>query len=288
MAHAPSKCLGKRPARGDARLLNFARFVQLDRVPKAYDPWKRRAPFPARSFGNAGPEGVGDCTRASQAIAAMRFERFETKRTVSISDDEVKRVYREGCQRHYGTTDDVGMYELDALSDFRNPDYTFRDERGHPITIDAYTSVNHRDQDEVRAAIALSGKWGIKVCLNLPLGFQNIEPPDVWDVPRDDEGKPRPLVGNWEPGSWGGHSLFADAYDIRGIRLVHSWFDGGPEVEYRQWLTWDAASCFIDEAYWLLDSIDAWRKRPVSMRSAIDLDGIAKQVNRVSRTKINA
>jgi hypothetical protein len=48
----PDKCLGKLPARGDSRTLNFARFVQLDRVPKAYDPWKTRAPFPARSFGN--------------------------------------------------------------------------------------------------------------------------------------------------------------------------------------------------------------------------------------------
>jgi hypothetical protein len=274
-----SKCLGKKPARGDARTLNFARFVQLDRVPKAYDPWKTRAPFPARSFGNT---SLGDCTRASQAIAAMRFERIETRATPQITDDEVRRVYREGCRRHYGTTDDVGMYEVDALSDFRKPEYTFKDTHGRPITIDAFTQVNVRDREEVKAAIALSGKFGIKICLNLPLAYSRIEPPDVWDVPAD--GK---FTGDWEPGSWGGHSLFADAYDARGIRLCHSWFDGAG-VEYHQWLTWSGLSAFADESYWIVDSIDAWRKRPPSQRAAVDLTGIVKAVNRVSSHRITA
>lgn len=273
------KCLGKRPARGDVRTLNFARFVQLDRVPKAYDPWRRRAPFPARSFGN---RDEGCCTKASQAIAAMRFERLETRATPRITDAEVHRVYREGCQRHYGTTDDVGMYELDALSDFRNPDFTFRDDRGHPITIDAFTAVNHRDVEEVKAAIALSGKWGIKVCLNLPLAFGRIDPPAAWDVPDG-----QALTGDWEPGSWGGHSMFADSYDATGVRLCHSWFDGAG-VEYHQRLTWRAFAAYCDESYWLLDSVDAWRKRPASERAAVDLAGIVKAVNRVSPVKISA
>jgi hypothetical protein len=274
-----NKCLGKRPARGDARTLNFARFVQLDRVPRAYDPWKKRAPFPARSFGNT---RLGDCTRASQAIAAMRFERLETRATPQIADAEVERAYREGCQRHYGTTDDVGMYEVDALSDFRNPDYTFKDAHGRPITIDAFTQVNVRDRDEVKAAIALSGKWGIKVCLNLPAAYQAFEPPAAWDAPPD--GK---FTGDWEPGSWGGHSLAADAYDDRGVRLCHSWYDG-PGVVYHQMITWAGLAAYADEAYWLLDSVDAWRKRPASQRAAVDLKGIVKAVNKVSSVKVRA
>jgi hypothetical protein len=274
-----SKCLGKKPARGDARTLNFARFVQLDRVPKAYDPWAKRVPFPARSFGNT---NLGDCTRASQAIAAMRFERLETRATPHITDEEVERVYREGCQRHYGTTDDVGMYEVDALSDFRKPEYTFKDAHGHPITIDAFTSVNERDIEEVKAAIAVSGKFGIKACFNLPRAFSRIEPPDVWDVPAGQQ-----LTGDWEPGSWGGHSTFVDSYDATGPVICHSWWDGSPDVPYRQWITWKAWGYYCDESYWILDSIDAWRKKaPAKVAGAVDIKGLVRAVNSVSSTKL--
>jgi hypothetical protein len=72
------KCLGKKPARSDPRLLAFARFVQLDRVPATYNPWKKRAAFPARTYGN---RDYGCCTRASQANHMTRLERIETKRT---------------------------------------------------------------------------------------------------------------------------------------------------------------------------------------------------------------
>jgi hypothetical protein len=81
--------------------------------------------------------------------------------------------------------------------------------------------VNQSDQEEVKAAIALSGKFGVKLCLNLPVAFQSIDPPQPWDVPAG-----QPLIGDWEPGTWGGHSLYADAYDKTGVRLVHSWYTG--------------------------------------------------------------
>jgi hypothetical protein len=273
------KCLGKLPARGDARTLNFARFVQLDRVPRSYDPWKTRAPFPARSFGNS---REGCCTVASRAIAAMRFERIETRATPHIDDAEVHRVYRESVMRHYGTDADAGMYEVDSLSDFRKPEYTFKDTHGHPITIDAFTSVNERDIEEVKAAIALSGKFGIKACFNLPLAFEHINPPEVWDVPAGQQ-----LTGDWTPGTWGGHSTFVDSYDATGPVICHSWWDGGPEVPYRQRITWKAWSYYADEAYWCINSVDDWRKKtPAKLAGAVDIKGIAKAINAVSSQKL--
>lgn len=280
----PQKRLGKLPAKGDVRTLMFARFVQLDRIPTAYNPWKRRTPFMPRTFGN---NAEGCCTKASQALAAMRFERLETKRTVGISDAEIHRVYREGVRRHYGTDEDMGMYELDALSDFRRPEHTFRDAAGHPITIDAFAAVNPRSNDEVRAAIALSGKWGIKICLNLPIAFARIDPPYPWDVPKD-----QPLTGEWMPGSWGGHSLFVDRYNANGVTMVHSWYEG-QGIPKSQWpvdeqvITWTALSAYCDESYWLVDSVDFWRKRATAKeKRAVDVSGIVKAVNKVSRHKI--
>jgi hypothetical protein len=275
---AEGKRLGKRPARGDSRTLNFARFVDVAKVPAKYDPWKKRAKFPARSFQNT---SIGDCTRASQAVMAMRLERVETRRTPQIDDAEVSRVYFAMTDRLYGGGD-TGAYELDALSEWRKPELTFRDTAGHPLTIDAFTKVNHSDQEEVRAAIAVSGKFGIKICLNLPRAFQRIDPPTPWDIP---EGQP--LTGDWQPGTWGGHSMFAASYSKDGVVVPHTWFDGPEAVT--QLLTWRAFAAYVDEAYWVIDSLDSFRKRtPEKLAAGVDLAGIVKAVNRTSSHKITA
>jgi hypothetical protein len=272
----PGKATGKRPARGDPRTLNFARFVMLAKAPAKYDPWKRRAPFPGRTFGNT---QYGDCTIASQCNHASRLERVETKRTPQIADEEAVRVYLAMTERLYGGGD-TGAYEIDALNNWRRPDLTFRDDAGHPLTIDAFTKVNQADAEEVKAAIALSGKFGIKLCLNLPLAFSRIDPPNPWDVPAGE-----PLTGDWEPGAWGGHSLYADAYDKAGVRLVHSWYTG-EGVEYHQTLTWAALAAYCDECYVCFDSIDLWRSKPLPKTMTVDWDGIRKSVNKASSLRI--
>src|SRR5215211_810854 len=91
-----NRALGRRPLRSDVRALQFRTF--LKRAAAEADPpaatkfWTKRAPFPIRNFGNAasdGRPGHGDCTIASQAIASMRMERIETRRTPEITDEEV-------------------------------------------------------------------------------------------------------------------------------------------------------------------------------------------------------
>jgi hypothetical protein len=268
------KATGKRPARGDPRTLNFATFVRLDKAPAQYDPWKRRTPFPGRTFGN---RSVGCCTIASQCNHMARLERVEAKRTPQIADDECLRVYYAMTERLYGGGD-TGAYELDALKNWRDPALTFRDTTSHPLTIDAFTRVNHANPEEVKVAIAMSGRFGIKLCLNLPNAFARIDPPMPWDIP---EGQS--MTGDWEPGTWGGHSLYADAYDKEGVRLVHSWYEG-EGVRYQQTLTWRAFAAYVDECYFVLDSVDGWRKRtPEKLAAGLDVAGITKAVRKVSR-----
>lgn len=288
------KQLGKLPARGDPRTINFARFVDVAKVPTAYDPWKRKAAFPARKFGNT---EFGDCTIASQCNHMSRLERIESKRTPQIADEEAVRVYFDMTWRDYGDgksgaamppewrvrngPGDTGAYELDALNNWRKPDLTFRDTAGNPLTISAFAKVNQSDHEEVKTAIAVSGKFGIKLCLNLPLAFQRIDPPQPWDVPAG-----QALTGDWQPGTWGGHSLYADAYDKTGVRLVHSWYYAPP---YQQTLTWAAMAAYCDEMHWVLDSVDGWQKRtPQKLAAGVDLAGIIKKVNAISATKVKA
>jgi hypothetical protein len=250
-AQGGGKKLGRLPAKSSEKALLFKKYLRAVKVPAESDFWRKRSDFPGRTYGNAGPDGAGDCTRASQANASVRMERIETRRTIDVADAEVLRVYFDMTTRLYGGGD-TGAYETDALDEWRRPDRTFKDMKGRAYVIDAYTRVNHLDLDEVRAAIYLSGTKGIKLCLSLPQAFLGIDPPAPWDIPDG-----QVLTGNWL-GQFG-HSLFADAYGKEGVRLVHSWYTG-EGVEYHQTLTWRAFAAYVDEVHSVVDSIDAWRK----------------------------
>lgn len=266
------KQLGRLPTKSDTRALMFARFAVEPKVlPKRTHFWPRRASFPIRSFGN---RQMGCCTRAKQAIAAMRMERLETRRTPEISDEEVIRVYQDMSNRLYGGGDN-GAYETDALSEWRRPELTFKDSKGRALTIDAFLRLNPADHTEVKAALATAKAHGIEICLNLPSAFRDIDPPADWDIP---EGEP--LIGDWLPGSWGGHSMHARDYDEVGIWLNHTW----DIVDQR--ITWRAAAAYLDEAHFVIDSFDFWRTKKPEAKRLIDFAGIKKAVNHVSSQKI--
>lgn len=268
----PGKRGGRKPVRTDARALHLNQFSALDETPPpATHFWDHRAAFGLHSFGNL---QHGDCTRAKQAMASLLMERLETRHTTQITEEEVVRVYYEMTARLYGGGD-TGAYETDALSAWRRPEETFRDYKGRPLTIEAYLRVNAGDQEELRRALYLAGPHGIAICLNLPAGFANIEPPADWDIPDG-----QPPVGPWEAGSWGGHSMWARDYDEVGIWVKHTW-----ELPDQR-LTWRAAALYLDEAHVVVDSLDFWRTAVVGERQDLDLVSIRHAVNAVSSRKI--
>jgi hypothetical protein len=260
--------IGRLPPRTDPRALMFARYATAPRtLPKRTSFWADRAPFPEQTFGNT---QYNDCTRASQAMGAMRMERIESRRTPQISDDEVVRVYLDMETRLYGGGDG-GAYLVDALSEWRRPELTFHDHEGRALTIDSYTRINDADQDEVRQAIWTAGSHGIAIGLSLPKAFKDVMPPNPWDVPQG-----QALIGDWLPNSWGGHAMWARDYDERGIWVVHTW--GRPD----QLLTWAAAAAYLDEAYLVIDSHDYWRTKKPRASRYLDLAGIKRAVNKAS------
>lgn len=264
--------LGRLPMKTTRKALLFADFFNFVTLPAKQDYWTKRTQLPLRTFGNI---ELGNCTRAKQAVAAQRMERLEQRRLIEITDEEIKRVYREMSDRRYGGGDN-GAYEDDALSDWRNPELTFRDTAGHPYTIDAYLRVNAANHNELRAALVLSGAKGIAVCLNLPTAFSRIDPPATWDVPKD-----QPLIGEWMPGSWGGHSVWAHGYTKHGLWLDTTW-NLAPNI-----LTWEAAAAYLDEAHLCMDSVNAWRKKSTpKIRKA--LGDVVDAVNAVSSIPITA
>jgi len=260
--------LGRLPRKSSRKALLFSDFFKVMVVPPATNFWTKRRALPLRSFGNT---DYGDCTRAKQAMAQMRFERLEQRSTINVTDAEVIRVYLEMTQRLYGGGD-TGAYEEDALNEWRRPETTFKDVKSRPYTIDAFVALNTAKQDELRSGIALSGAHGIAVCFNLPAAWAPLGAGETWALPPGQS-----LTGNWMPGSWGGHSMWALDYTQRGMMVDGTWKDG-PRL-----VTWDAVAAYCDEAHMVIDSVDAWRKKVAkSTVGHLDLDRVVDAVNDVS------
>lgn len=275
--------LGKLPAKSSTKALLFRDFVKAVDVPPSFNFWKKKAAFPSRLFGN---DVYGCCTRASQAEAAMHMERIECRTTPKITDAEVVRAYFEMTWRRYGQGQDgapmpdywtqpegegdQGAFETDALSDWRRPEYTFKDSKGRPLTIDAFTRINQADQEAVKQAIFITGGHGIKLCFNLPAMWANESL--NWNAPPTGT----PAIGKWLPGSWGGHSVYGEAYSTTGVQ-IKTWGE-------RRIVSWEAFAIYCDEAHWVLDSLDAWRKKPAA--KMLNLNKLKEAVNDVSSQKI--
>lgn len=266
--------LGRLPMKSTRKAVQFSEFYKYLKLPPSQIYWVKKTPLPLRTYGNT---QYGDCTIAKQCVAATRMERMESRgrEMIDIPDSEAIRVYTEMSNELYGGGDN-GAYEDDALNRWRNPDKTFRDSKGRPFPIDAYLRLDAKNHDEVKAALALSGPKGIAICLNLPVAFSRIDPPNKWDIP---EGQP--LIDEWMPGSWGGHSMWANGYTKEGIILDHTW--GIPN----QILTWEAAAAYMDEAHVVIDSVDGWRKK-TQKAVKFNLNGVIDAVNSVSSIRIAA
>jgi len=238
----PARRLGRLPLKTTRKALQFSDFFRFVDLPAETAFWTKKAPVALRTFGN---DRYGNCTRAKQAYAILRMERLEQRRTVQITDEEVIRVYIAMSDRLYGGGDN-GAYEDDALNEWRNPETTIRDVSGHPYTIDAYLRINALNHQEVKAGLALSGAHGVAVCFNLPAAAQDLT---RWDIP---EGQP--LIGPWMPGTWGGHSMFANDYDEPDLIVDDTWGEGPRRV------SWRFVAAYMDEAHLVIDSVDAWRR----------------------------
>jgi hypothetical protein len=267
-------CLGRIAAKSDPRALHLVNFLMkapadLPDPPKRTTFWTKRAQFEPETWGN---DQYGCCTIAKQANMFRRFERLERKQTIAIAAEEVVSKYFAMTTALYGGGD-TGAYETDALDRSRREETCLRDTRNHPLLIDAYVRVDASDHIALRRAIAMAAGHGIAICINLPAAFQQLSTVP-WDIP--DGQQP---VGEWQAGTWGGHSMWAVEYDEFGILLEHTW------KRPPQRLSWRAAALYLDEAHLVIDSADAWRKKT---KGQLDVGGIVDAVNAVSSKKIAA
>ena len=264
--------LGKKEHEADPRTMMLGNFMTPKVVPNRYDFDRNRARFPINAWGN---DAWGNCVKVGQANQLIRLERLEQKRTLKFDTKLVVDGYKEEVERQFGIRPMFAHGPGDeGLSRSAQPpqlaedrlDSRFHGERNdtRTYTISAFGEILPGDYDQVKAAIYLL--HGVQLGFWLPKSVVNNF--TLWDY----QGENGP---DWIPGSWGGHLVYAKAYD-------------GDEVEILTWgLQVKATKSFVakycDEAWAVVDKFNNWRKKP-----EIDAEGMVNYLREIGATGIES
>ncbi|MEO8886585.1 MAG: hypothetical protein ABI367_11020 [Mucilaginibacter sp.] len=241
------------PNQADPRTLIFANYVDpatLHTVPMQMD-FTTMVKKPWRRMGNW---TLSDCTCAAAGHMIECWTANTTTEDIVLTREVITAFSAlTGYDPETGKND-VGVNYLDALNYWRNTGIG-----DHKIR--AYTKVDHKDYNMVRAAVYLFG--GGYLGLNLP---NTIIKKDIWEV------MPGGLTGDRAPGSFGGHAVNIVAYDETYITCI-SW----GKVKK---LTWEFLDTYCYALFAVMtDDYLAEGKTPLGLNLAMleaDLLNIAK------------
>jgi len=225
--------LGKRPAKRDARNFKLASILKKKlALPVSYDcDTNLGVKIKPQKFAN---DSWGDCVVASRAHQTLRFEYFEQKEVLPITDDEVLAEYWLE-QGDITTKNDEGLVVLDSLNSWRKQGWKVH---GEVYDIYAFAEIDRTNHEEVKTGIRHLN--GACVGLLLPTSAQC---QFTWYL--------RWNVSKWcdsEPGSLGGHCVYLVGYDSKGP-ICLTW-------GRKQKMSWAFFDKFCDEAYCIVDNRD--------------------------------
>lgn len=245
--------LGKLPQRIDLRTLQLKKFLVLKNLPPlpaSYDVDSEFTNFSdSNMFGN---DQYGDCVMAGRAHMTLRFEDFEQKTEISITDKDVENEYfkETGGQ-------DSGLVMLDSLNEWRKTGWATA---GHTYTIYAYAQINVSNHKELQYSVSLlRGAY---------TGF---------DVPQSamdqfNAGKPWTVVAS-DGGIIGGHCVYIVGYNATGPVCV-TW----GQKQQMTWAFWDK---YFTEAYAVIDATDPWVNASID---PLNCAALAQELNEITGT----
>ncbi len=224
--------LGKLDPVFDRRTLQLKTVLrELPPIPEVHDEDKflnLNIPYPM--FAN---DKWGDCVIAARAHQTLRFEGFEQKQVLSITDDEVLREYwREGGANCWNKHPDRGLVMLYSLKFWR---MGWR-ASGRTYKIYAFGQIDHNDYNDIKASIYLLGgaSGGIAVSESAVSQFEQGE---IWDVVTTDYDR-----------ILGGHCIYLVGYNEVGP-VCMTWAK-------KQQMTWNFWNKYADECYGIVDDKD--------------------------------
>jgi hypothetical protein len=237
--------LGKKLGRvEDPRTLQVNSIVSLAAltIPKSWGIGHGHPTIPM--FAN---DRYGDCTFASSGHRIITQERAARQGTeTQLTDDDIIKGYAAvtGFDPATGANDN-GAYMLDVANYLRKTGLG-KQRDGSPHTVAAFAEVARREEWARAAAVVFGGLW---LGVWLPISAQSQE---VWDVPADGP------TGDGQPGSWGGHAIYASGYDAGGL-----WFYTWGELRK---MTWHFFKVYCDEAFVFISQDYLYRARQTTPR----------------------
>jgi hypothetical protein len=240
-----SVCLGKKlGVVEDPRTFHLRTLLDTAALPSVPATWRYAGSLhEVPMFAN---DRYGCCTLASNGHRIVAQEFSTRQRDFPITDAEVLAAYSAvtGFDPRRPETDN-GAYMLDVANYMRTVGLG-REKDGSRHTVEAFVKIDHGNHAEVKAACNLFG--GVWIGVWLPRSAQAQTGPNrAWDAPLDTAA----LVGDYEPGSWGGHAIEVVGYSARGL-LAYTW----SREQFMSWAFWGA---YVDEAYAFIDE-DWFRK----------------------------
>ena len=237
--------LGKLLKKRDPRTFQLRALLSTDvETPVSY--------FPSFDINNINWEmlandELGDCVEAAQGHALMSWAQTKAIE-LNITDDMIVKMYSNitGYNGHQNT--DNGTVMLDALNYWRKNRLDGR-------IILAYAEIKPGSQYDLKDSVfVFNGAWrGLELAVS-------VQGKDVWEVPSK-----RSAV-------WGGHCVFAVAYDADYIYFV-SW-----GKIYK--MTWQFYSVYCDEAYALISH--TYMRDDETINNSIDLKELKKQLENLA------
>lgn len=265
--------LGKQEHVYDERTLRLGTFMAAEIVrPRRYDFDAKRAGFPLDAWGNT---DWGNCVKVCEANHTVRLERLEQKRTLKVSTAQVVEEYKAEVLRQFGQAtekpgdpNDSGLVMLHNLRNWRKVgwplDFTKKENDTRVYKIAAFGELESNDPDQLKNAIYLL--HGVQLGIWLPRAAQTMTRKGTWDY----NGESGP---EWAPGSWGGHAVYAKAYDTESIEVL-TW---GQKVK----VTNNFIAQYCDEAWGVVDSFNHWKGR-----NEIDVQALIQRLRDVGASNI--
>jgi hypothetical protein len=259
--------LGKLDYKDDPKTVRMASFFVPPKVPDEFDFDHGRTRLPIEAWGNF---DWGDCVEVGKYHGLVRIERVETRHTVPVTESDVLMHYKAECAHANGIAPaapgdpyDTGLVVLDALKDWRGNGLRVAAKPKNVYRIAAYGLLTPYDKAELRAACY--GLHGIYFGINLPISAQaQINNGQAWDV---DDGI------NGQPGSWGGHLVYAKKYDTGGFDCI-TW---GRE----HYMTNAFIEKYADEVWAVVDDFDTAKKS-----KNLDVDGLIAYLRSIGANNI--
>ena len=250
--------LGRLKSKPDPRTLHLRDYLltpatTLPALPPSAD-WTAAVKVP---WGMLSNDQVGDCVIAAAAHMLMQW-RWNAGAPFIPTDLQVLADYSAvtGYIPNDPSTDN-GTDPLTALKRWKNVGFC----TGHKLG--GFVATQATRQKEIQYAIALME--GSYIALSLPIAAQNMT---AWDIPPGQQ-----LVGDWEPGSWGGHMVEAPKYDEQGVWVV-TW-------GALKFVSWAFLAAYCDESFALIsmDMLNGTQRSPLGLdikTLGADLQALAK------------